>query len=167
MPAWLVGRLQPSGQMMRAKPGEAEIRTKRMRAGLIALQAAMRLTLLTSAVAMGRTFLRLLDADLGLRPANVITMSVSLQGTKYRQGAAQWQYYSEALNRLRAVPGVEAAGAVSYLPLTNNVYMANAFKVDSGQTVRQIVTNAATPDYFRALGTTLVAGRDFEAGEVR
>jgi putative ABC transport system permease protein len=167
IPAGLVGRLQPSGQMMRTKPGEAEIRAKRMRAGLVALQAALTLTLVTSAVAMGRTFLRLLDADLGLRPANVVTLSVSLQGTSYRRGAAQWQYYTEALNRLRAVPGVEAAGAVSYLPLANNVYMANAFKLDSGQVVRQIVMNAATPGYFRALGTTLLAGRDFGPVERR
>ena len=46
------------------------------------------------------------------------------------------------------MPGVTAAGAVSYLPLATNVYMADAFKMDSGQTVQRIVTNAVTPGYF-------------------
>jgi predicted permease len=165
MPAWLVGRLQPSGLMMRTQPGTHDAGTRRLRAGLVALQAGLTITLLASSIAMGRTFLKLLDADLGFRPANVATLTVSLQGTKYSSSLAQWQYFSEALDRLRAVRGVEAAGAVSYLPLANNVFMAFAFKLDSGQTVQQIVTNAAMPGYFRTIGATFLGGRDFGPGE--
>jgi putative ABC transport system permease protein len=167
LPAFLAGRLQPSGDTMRTKAASPEIGTKRVRASLIALQVGLTFTLLASSIAMGRTFLQLLRADLGLRPANVLTVSVSLQGTKYRSGASRWQYYSEVLNRLRGVQGVEAAGAVGFLPLANNTYMVNAFKLDSGQVVRQIVTNAVTPDYFRAQGTAFLAGRDFRPGEHR
>jgi predicted permease len=165
LPASLVGRPGTSERTMRTKTGSPDKRTKRTRAWLAALQAGLTLVLVTSSVAMGRTFLQLLNADLGLRPANVVTLSVSLQGTKYRSGASQWQYYSEALERLRTVPGVESAGAVGYLPLSNNTYMAGAFKLDSGQSVPRIVMNAATPGYFQAIGTTLIAGRDFERAE--
>ncbi|HWQ56106.1 MAG TPA: ADOP family duplicated permease [Bryobacteraceae bacterium] len=165
MPAWLLGRLQPSGQMLRTQPGTHGATIMRMQAGLIALQAGLTITLLASSIALGRTFLKLLDADLGFRPANVVTLSVSLEGTKYRSGPTEWQYYSEALNRLRTVRGVESAGAVSYLPLANRGLMVFSFKLDSGQTVGPIAINASMPGYFRAIGATLLGGRDFDAAE--
>jgi putative ABC transport system permease protein len=117
--------------------------------------------LVTSSWSMARTFLTLLHVNLGFRPANVVTLNVSLQGAGYR-GSEEWKYYSEALRRLRSIPGVQAAGAVSHLPLMNNVYMANAFTLDSGQKIEHILTNAVTPGYFRAMGTPFLAGHDFE-----
>ncbi|MGC2658079.1 MAG: FtsX-like permease family protein, partial [Bryobacteraceae bacterium] len=159
-PAWLIGRLQPSGHMVRNQTASGDLGTKRARAALVVLQAALTLALLTSSVAMGRTFLRLLNANLGFHPASVITLNVSLLGIRH-SGSGEWQYYSEALHRLRSVPGVEAAGAVSYLPLANNVYMANAFNLDSGQRVKRIVMNAVMPGYFSAMGTSFLAGHDF------
>ena len=165
LPSWFIGRLQPSCQMMRTQPGARDPGTRRTRSYLIALQAGLTITLLACSMAMGRSFLRLLDVDLGFRPTNVATLTVSLQGTNHRGNQMRWQYYTEALDRLRSVPGVEAAGAVGYLPLVNSVLMANAFQLDSGQTVRTVVTNAATPGYFRAIGATFLGGRDFSASE--
>jgi predicted permease len=166
VPVWLIGRLQPRGDLMRNQPGTRNIGTKRARMGLIALQAALTLSLLTRSVALGRTFVQLLHVELGFRPASVVTLNVSLQGTRHR-GAGEWQYYNEALHRLRGLPGVQAAGAVSYLPLANNIYMANDFKLDSGQTVQRIVMNAVTPGYFRAMGTSFLAGHDFAENEMQ
>jgi predicted permease len=161
-PAWLIGRLQPSGNTTRIRSRTAETGAKRVRGCLVALQAALTLSLVSSSIIMGSTFRRLLDTELGFRPASVVTVTASLQGTRHRNSVNEWQYYSEALNRLREIPGVEAAGAVSHLPLANDIYMANAFRLDSGQTVQRIVTNAITPDYFRAMGTSFLWGRDFE-----
>jgi putative ABC transport system permease protein len=107
----------------------------------------------------------LVDTDLGFRPANVITLNVSLQGTRYQKGSAVWQYYSAVLDRLRSVPGVESVGAVNYLPLTNNVLMARTIKADSGQQVNGVVLNGVMPGYFRTMGTKLVAGREFVMNE--
>lgn len=166
LPAWLLGRLQPSGQMLRSQPGSRDLRTKQARATLIAFEAALTLTLLTSSLAMGRTFLQMLRADLGFHTAGVVTLNVSLQGTKYR-GPAEWQYYSEALGRLRSVPGVQAAGAISHLPLANNLYMGGSFKLDTRQTVPGTVMNAVTPGYFRAMQTRFLAGRDFAESNSR
>jgi putative ABC transport system permease protein len=135
-----------------------------IRSTLLAVQAGLTIVLLASSGALGQTFLQLLDTDLGFRAGNVVTMSVSTQGTKYR-GAALWQYYSEALARLSSTSGVLAAGAVSYLPLATKAYMAGSFKLDSGQTIERVVTNAATPDYFRAMGTSFLAGGDFGRGQ--
>jgi len=160
LPAWLVGSSQPSAYFVRSQPGARDVGSRRARGALIALQAALLLALVTSSLTLGRTFLQLVQSDLGFRPAHVVTLHVSLEGTRHA-GRGEWAYYSEALRRLRAAPGVEAAGAVSYLPLANNIYMANAMKLDSGQTVQGAVMNAVTPGYFRALGIAMLAGADF------
>jgi putative ABC transport system permease protein len=157
IPAMLVGRLQPSGEVLRA---QSTAGTRRARALLVTLQAALTLVLLASSITLGRTFLQRLHSDLGFQTAHVVTLNVSIEGTKYRGGQAEWRYYSAALDRLRLVPGVEAAGAVSYLPLANNAYMAFAFQLDSGQTVKPVVVNAIMPGYFQAMGTPFLAGHD-------
>jgi predicted permease len=160
-PAWLLGRFQPSESVQRNQPAASNFGTKRARRWLVVLQAALTLCLLTSSLALRQAFLQMLDANLGFHPTSVVTLNVSLQGTRHSAGRGEWQYYSEALERLRALPGVQAAGAVSYLPLADNIYMANSFKLDSGQTVQRIVMNAVTPGFFRAMGTSFQAGRDF------
>jgi putative ABC transport system permease protein len=137
------------------------IATKKIRFGLLVMQAALALCLITSSLVMGRTFLKLIHANLGFRPGNVVTLNVSLQGSRYRAGSGEWSYYGEALGRLRSVPGVTSAGAVSYLPLATNMYMVFPFKLDTGQTLKQVVVNSATQGYFQAMGTGLLAGRDF------
>ena len=165
MPTWLVGRLQPSTRFARVHPGSSEPVTKRLQSILVGVQVAFTLTLLVSSLTLGSAFLRLVDTDLGFRPANVITLNVSLQGTRYQKGSAEWQYYSAVLDRLRTVPGVESVGAVNYLPLTNNVLMAGTLKADSGQQVKGVVLNGVMPGYFRTMGTKLVAGSEFGMNE--
>lgn len=161
MPAWLIGRLQPSAQLVRVHTGASEPATRRLRSILVGLQVALTLTLVVSSLTLGSAFLHLLGTDLGFRPANVITLNVSLQGTRYQKGSAEWQYYSSVLDRLRSLPGVESAGGVNYLPLTNNVLMAGTIKMDSGQQIQTVVLNGAMPGYFRTMGTEIVAGREF------
>jgi putative ABC transport system permease protein len=157
IPAMLVGRLQPSGEVLRA---QSTAGTHRARSVLVTVQAALTLILLASSITMGRTFLQLLHSDLGFQTAHVVTLNVSLEGTKYKGAPEEWRYYSAALDRLRSVSGVEAAGAVSYLPMATNAYMAFAFQLDSGQTVKPVVVNAIMPGYFQAMGTPFLAGHD-------
>ena len=134
---------------------------------LIALQTCLAIVLVFGALSLGRAFVRLARADLGFRTEKIVTASVSLQGAGLPNSAAEWQYYSQALQRLRSVPGVTAAGAVSYLPLADNFYMAGDFTLDSGQRVARVITNAVLPGYFDAIGTRLLGGRDFTFREQR
>ncbi|HEX4808864.1 MAG TPA: ADOP family duplicated permease [Bryobacteraceae bacterium] len=165
-PAWLIGRLQPSGHLVRNQPGMRDLGTNRARSGLLFIQATLALCLITSSLTMGRTFLQLINTNLGFRPTNVVTLNVSVQGAGYK-GPREWAYYEHALNQLRSVPGVQAAGAVGHLPLANNFYMAFPFKMDSGQTLKSIVVNSITNGYFQAMKTPLLAGRDFAENEMR
>jgi predicted permease len=164
MPAWLIGRIQPSTQLVRVHPGTSESVTTRLRSILVSLQVALTLTLLVSSFTAGTAFLRLVHTDLGFQPANVVTLNVSLQGTKYQSENAEWQYYSALRERLLSIPGVEAVGAVNYLPLASNVLMAGTIQAESGVKVPGVVLNGVMPGYFRAMGTKVIAGREFENG---
>lgn len=162
LPGLLASRLDSTTDLVRSQSGPSGRRTAQVRFVLLALQACATLVLLSASITMGRTFLQMLNTDLGFRTEGVVTMTVSLEGTKYRSAAARWKYYNDVLEHLRAIGGVEAAGAVNYLPLGNNIYMALAFKLDSGQAIPLVVTNGATREYFRTIGTRFLAGRDFE-----
>jgi putative ABC transport system permease protein len=161
MPTWLIGRIQPSTQVVRVHSGTSEPVTGRLRSVLVSLQVAFTLTLLVSSFTIGSAFLRLIHTDLGFQPANAVTLKVSLEGTRYQVGGAKWQYYSAIKDRLQSIPGVTAVGAVNYIPLSTNVLMAGAIQVESGPKVPGVVLNGSMPGYFRARGSKLVAGRDF------
>ena len=131
-----------------------------MRGVLLAMQAALTVALAAGSFSMGRSFLRLLGADLAFRTDRVATLNVSLLGTRYQTESRERQYYGAALEQLRAVPGVESAAAVSYLPLISKMFMAGQFKLDSGEQGPPAVLIAASPGYFRTMGTEVVEGRE-------
>ena len=124
--AHLTERLQPAANSLRTQRATPDAGMKRARAILIVIQAAITLCLVTSSFALGHAFLKLLGTDLGFRTGNVVTLNVSLPGTTHR-GKGERAYYRDVLSRLRAMPEVEAASAVSYLPLANQIYMANSW----------------------------------------
>ena len=164
LPAFLMGRMQPSADPICRQTGARTSAVNRVRATLITMQAAFTLVLVAGSLLMGRTFLRLLGTDLGFRTDQVVTLNVSLAGTRYEANHTATEYYHQALARLRSVAGVESAAGVPYLPLMNNFYMAQAFRLDAA---RKAVarTISATPDYFRTLRTPLLEGREFTAAD--
>ena len=129
-----------------------------MRASLIGLQAALTLFLLISCLLVGRAFLKLLGTDLGFRTGNVVTLKISLEGTRH-SGSGEWQYYSAAIDKIRSLHGVISAGAINYLPLGNQLYVAESFKLDSGKKINFVVTNGIAGNFFAAMKTSVLAGR--------
>ena len=160
LPGWVVARVPASQSALRSQSSARDSRATRAQWTLLCLQASLAVALITSSLTLGLTFLKLIHEDLGFDTAGLVSLNVSTQGTR-NIGRGEWAYDSAALNRLRAVPGVVAAGAVSHLPLANDIYMAFALKLDSGQKVSAVVVNAASPGYFEAMGTSLLAGADF------
>jgi predicted permease len=161
MPTWLISRIQPSTHVERMHCGTCEPATRRLRSVLVSLQVALTLTLLVSALTLGSAFVRLLHTDLGFQPSNAVTLKVSLEGTRYQAEGAKWRYYSAVKERLLSIPGVKAVGAVNYLPLSNNVLMAGTIQVESGPKVPGVVLNGSMSGYFKAVGSRLIAGKDF------
>jgi hypothetical protein len=86
-PASLIGRLQPAEDLVRMPADSSNTRIRRLRGILVVVQVALTLALLGGSIVMGRGFLKLLGADLGYRTDHVVTMSVSLGGTRYDKAA--------------------------------------------------------------------------------
>ena len=160
LPAWLIGRTQPAADSVRTQAGTQRSGVSRMRWALVAMQAVLTVVLVAGALTMGRSFLKLMGADLGFRTQNVATATVSLIGSRYEANRQPQSYYGQVLDRLRAVPGVESAGAVDYLPLTSQGLMMMPAKLDSGPQAPAVAITI-TPGYFRSIGTRIVEGRDF------
>jgi predicted permease len=130
---------------------------------IVAGELAVCLVLLVGATLFAQTFVRLRAVDLGFNPEHVI--SVETRVPIYRTLAPnRWQLLasqtSEALERVRAVPGVLAAAATSDLPLAGNL-MATEVTLPGESPTRQALYHRVSPDYFRTMSMTLIQGRDF------
>jgi putative ABC transport system permease protein len=166
LPALAIRRAQPAQDVIRSQPGLAG--AGRIRAGLVALQAALTVVLLAGCIVMSRSFLKLLGTDLGFQTDHIVSLRANVAGIYDKN--REIQFYNAALERLSSTPGVEAAGAIRYLPLIDGDYryLGDQYVVESGGEVSgNIVGNSVTSDYFRAMGIDFVAGRNFTAAERR
>lgn len=165
LPATLLGRMQPGQDVMRAQTASRGAEAARLRTALTAMQAALTVALLAAAFGLGGSFLRLMKTDLAFRTAGVVTLNVSLAGTRQEAEGRERAYFDEALARLRAAPGVESAAAVAHLPLLTTMFSGGRYRLDSGEEGRLAVLNAASPGYFHTVGTPVLQGRDFQSSD--
>jgi len=140
---------------------------KRLRAALVVCETALSLLLLVGAGLLLRSFAEVLKVDPGFKPDGVQTLRVALPDAGYGKPERIRGFYDTLIDRIQKLPGVQAAGAVSALPLGDHGG-SGTVTVDT-QSVRledrtpEADLRVATPDYFRAMGIALVAGRMFEA----
>ena len=130
---------------------------------LIGLEMALAIVLLVGAGLLVRSFGAVISRDLGFVPDHAIAAEVSLPPAKYR-GARATQFYDGLMTSLRALPGVQAVGATSFLPLGSS---ATGFIVVEGQgdTGAGAGYRVVTDDYFRSMRIPLLAGRFFDASD--
>src|SRR5690606_8349265 len=91
---------------------------QRVRSVLVVGQVALALTLTLCAALLVETIHRLRAADTGLRPHGVLTLELAVPPDAYPNHERVWNFYRAALERIRALPGVSAAGRATKLPFT-------------------------------------------------
>jgi putative ABC transport system permease protein len=145
--------------------GVAGSRGRHTRCMLVVSEVALSLTLLVGAGLMIKSFLRLQGVDPGFEPESVLTADLSLPRAKYPDGQKVSAFHEQLLSRLAALPGVEAVGLGSSLPLSGT-NADTSFFID-GQPMLEprdrphTHYRAISPDYFRAMGMRVVEGRAF------
>ncbi|MGA8528666.1 MAG: ABC transporter permease [Acidobacteriaceae bacterium] len=132
---------------------------RRLRNGLVVCETAMALVLLAGAGLLVRTFMRLMEVDLGINPNNVVTMSIDLPPYKYPTAAEQTLFFRQLLDRVENLPGVEAAG-VEQSGSTVFFRPEGQPPAPPGQEPTAEM-NVVSPADFRAMGIALVSGREF------
>ena len=138
----------------------------RLRNLLVATEVALSLVLLIGAGLMIRSFYRLLEVNPGYRTENVLAFRLVLPSASYTKGHQVIGFYQRLLEKIRALPGVRAAGIVSSLPLSG---LASSGRVDVEDMPPNMPDSPfgyfetdhriASPGYFHAMGMTLVKGR--------
>lgn len=166
----------PAVHAARANPGEALAETARDLAGglsgrllrrvLVIAEVALAVVLLACAGLLIRSFNRLRQVDLGFNPDNLLTMRMVLPLPKYQKPEARRAFYDELFRRIHEIPGVEAAGINTRLPLSTSG-MKFSFSVEgrtmpSDSNLPFAVYRVVNPDYFRAMGIPLQRGRVFD-----
>jgi putative ABC transport system permease protein len=169
VPAWPAARDAATADAASLRSGAratAGRRQHRTRATLVVAEVALAVVLLVSAGLLLRAFERLSAVDPGFRPAGVLSMEITLSRASYARPDRAAAFYRETIDRLRAVPGVRAAGAVEYLPLSG-LDSSTGFYIDGRPAPERADEQrthhrSASPGYFDAMGIGLVAGRTFE-----
>jgi predicted permease len=145
-------------------------RRNRVRNLLVITEFALALMLLISAALLIRSFRQLQNVDPGFNPQNVLTVRLKLpqpnlpETGPYFKHEARLTLYRRVLERVAGLPGVQAVGVVSQLPLSGErssesfMIEGQPLDADSINTAQPFLAN---PDYFNALGIQLVKGRLF------
>ena len=135
---------------------------------LIVAEVAVSLVLLVGAGLLLNSFARLHGVDPGFDARQVLTVQFSLPPAAYGTGEQMERFHRQVLERVEALPGVEAAGLINLLPLGGRDFDFPPFTID-GQAATPGAgwdTNSVgvvSPDTFRAIGTPLLRGRFFDA----
>ncbi len=132
---------------------------------LVVAEVAVAVVILVGASLVTKSFVKLMDVDLGFRPDNVLSASVSLPPSRYLDDGQVVRTYREILSRLRGMPGVLSAGAVEFLPLagadgTTGVFPEGQPIPPAGQELRAHY-RTVTPGYFESIGIVVKGGRGF------
>jgi predicted permease len=137
----------------------------RLRSLLVVGEIAAALVLLVGAGLLLRSFSHMRSVELGFDPSNVVAATIDLPDNGYRTDDASKEFARRVLDRLRAVPGVEAVGMVNWAPLDGNLIRGD-FTLEDGRKLPEGVAWAdkpsTSPGYFRAMGQRIRAGRDFD-----
>jgi putative ABC transport system permease protein len=160
VPAWHSSRTDAAALKDGARTTSGGGRTTRRL--LVIGQVAASVALVACAGLLLRSFERLQRVPPGVDPANVITFRLNLPGVKYDADDKAIAFYEALMERLRALPGVTAAGGTSVLPLEGSGWTGDLF-IEGRPEVwgRELRHKTITPGYFAAIGLRIVRGRDF------
>ncbi|HYL74561.1 MAG TPA: ABC transporter permease [Bryobacteraceae bacterium] len=143
----------------------------RLRSAMLAFEVALSIMLLAGAGLMLRTMERLMQVRLGFDPQHVLTAKVSVP-SQLKTKAEQAAHYTRMLAEVRTLPGVLDAGIATVLPF-GGLVATTSFTAEGQEKAVQpphdgahaVYLREISPGYFSALGTRLLRGRDFEAGD--
>jgi putative ABC transport system permease protein len=136
----------------------------RLRSFLVASEFALAFMLLIGAGLMVRSFCALQSVDTGFNPNNVFSMIVSVAGTQEQHAGSREVFYRELLQKLRALRGVQAAGAINHLPLVGDMW-DRGFRIEGRPESRpgeapNAVYRIIMPGYFQAVRLQVLSGRE-------
>jgi putative ABC transport system permease protein len=177
-PAWHIARTDLREALNEAGRGtSASEGSRRLRSVLVVSELALAVLLLVGAGLLIRSFSRLLDVSPGFQTQHLLTLELSLPEKTYPDGAPVQNFFAQLMARVNAVSGIQAAGAVSQMPLADSYNSGTVFFEDTSipdiprlqnlgnLPYLEIDQREATPGYFQAMQIPLVRGRLLNDGD--
>ncbi len=162
MPALQASRSNPNDFLKEGERGSKANRG-RTRSALVIVEVGLSLVLLVGAGLLVKSFARLMDVNPGFDPDHLLTFNLALPSST--DSAHQFAFYQQVAQRLQALPGVRAVGAVSRLPLAGG-NSSRSFNTPGDDKDYSADIRVSTPDYFRTMGIPLLKGRSFSESDV-
>jgi predicted permease len=156
------------------KGAGADPRHRRLRSLLVVSEVTLALVLLVGAGLMIKSFIVLQKIDPGFKPDNVLSLRVLLPPEKYAEPQQKRSFFTELVQRVEAVPGVEAVGAVTYLPLGGS-RNDRSFSIEGregmsgrpGESQPGADYVGVSENYFEVMQTPIISGRRFTEADSR
>lgn len=167
-PAWRISHtVSLSGALheVGGRGGSDSAARQRVRSGLVITQVALAIVLLAGAGLTLKSFWHAQNAPLGFDPQGVVTFPISLPDAKYKKDEQKDAFWTQLLERVKAIPGVEVAAISANSPFDDTEW-DSGFHVTGtppaplGQKPPAEVS-PVSPDYFRVLGMPILRGRAF------
>ncbi len=158
-PALSAGRTDVSATLKHS--AATQVARAPLRGGLAVLQLSASLTLVVGALLLARTLAGLAQVPLGFEPTGVVAFYIQPRDVGYDSVRVR-AYYRELLTRVEGRPGLEQATLAARVPFAGISHFERVGVPGSGSSSRvEVRSNAVGPGYFRALGISLLSGRDF------
>jgi putative ABC transport system permease protein len=144
---------------------------KFLRNVLVVAEVCFTLVLLVCAGLTIRSFMRLQDVKPGFNPDHLLTMQLTLPPPKYPEPENQKMFYKDLLEGVKNVPGVQAVGMVSALPLSGSNNIVTGFEIegDANTVNENLTTNyiIVSPNYFQTMNIPIQKGSLFTESEAQ
>ncbi len=167
VPALRISRVAPSSFLKETTGAVTGARSaRRFKHALVVVEVALALVLVIGAGLLMKTLTELYRVELGFRPQNVLTMSIDLPSSSYSEASKIISFYRETLEKVDTLPGVEAAGIATTLPLqgsrTGMYFDIEGSPLTADPSDRPGANfQVISPHYFDTLGIPLREGRAF------
>ncbi len=169
LPALQATRANLSGALKNEAISE-RLRHWQLRDYMVAAQVGLSTLLLVCSVLVVRSLQRALDAPIGYNPKGVVSASFDLNIQGYDEARGR-EFQKRLLEKVRAIPGVESAAFIDWLPLSMNISSDDIYiegqPIPKPADAPSAYDFAVSPDYFRTMQTKLLAGREFDARDTQ
>lgn len=168
LPALAALRTDPQRSLQRIGRGTTGRNSRAVRAWLIGAQVAGCSVLLVVTGLFAQSLRQLLNQDTGFNAQNVAIAEVRLPANTYASPQSRVAFDAAVLENIRRIPGIEAAGLVSTMPLEGETWIESLRRTDALQQDTPLVNlRWVSAGYFEALRQPVIAGRTFDERDAR
>jgi predicted permease len=163
-PAWRLSKVNVNDALKQTTRSSSDAAGGRTRNALVVSEVALSLMLLIGAGLLIRSLWMLRNVDPGFDPHSVLAVHPSISGKDFPDPAQEIAFYRELLERLRGMPGVEAASAIDSLPLeggSNQPIQIEGRPVQAMADQPEVSVRMIAPQYLKTMHIPLLRGRDF------